>query len=137
MTAYETEADIRQALKAGTEAFLVKTAHPQQIWEAVRRVDRGERASFRQRLRLNLLNRCPILNLPLASSREKLFIPQERCHDRKTCLELGKPVVVLAETLFRARCGSAMAEGKTSVVASIESKERSSRNTESSAHSWL
>jgi two-component system, NarL family, response regulator len=42
MTAYETEADIRQALKAGAKAFLVKGAHPQQIREAVRRVARGE-----------------------------------------------------------------------------------------------
>ena len=42
MTAYETEQDIRQALKAGAKSFLVKGAHPQQIWEAVRRVARGE-----------------------------------------------------------------------------------------------
>src|SRR6266481_6174989 len=42
MTVYETEADIRQALKAGAKAFLVKAAHPQQIREAVRRVARGE-----------------------------------------------------------------------------------------------
>jgi two-component system, NarL family, response regulator len=42
MTAYETEADIRQALKAGAKAFLVKAAHPQQIREAVRRVAKGE-----------------------------------------------------------------------------------------------
>jgi two-component system NarL family response regulator len=42
MTAYETEADIRQALKAGAKAFLVKGAHPQQIREAVRRVASGE-----------------------------------------------------------------------------------------------
>ena len=42
MTAYETEADIRQALKAGAKSFLVKGAHPQQIREAVRRVARGE-----------------------------------------------------------------------------------------------
>ena len=42
MTVHETEADIRQALKAGAKAFLVKAAHPQQIREAVRRVARGE-----------------------------------------------------------------------------------------------
>jgi two-component system NarL family response regulator len=42
MTAYETEEDIRQALKAGAKAFLVKAAHPQQIREAVRRVAKGE-----------------------------------------------------------------------------------------------
>jgi two-component system, NarL family, response regulator len=42
MTAYEGEADIRQALKAGAKAFLVKAAHPQEIREAVRRVARGE-----------------------------------------------------------------------------------------------
>jgi len=42
MTAYESEQDIRQALKAGAKAFLVKGAHPQQIREAVRRVARGE-----------------------------------------------------------------------------------------------
>jgi two-component system NarL family response regulator len=42
MTAYETEEDIRQALKAGAKGFLVKAAHPQQIREAVRTVARGE-----------------------------------------------------------------------------------------------
>ena len=42
MTVYETEADIRQVLKAGAKAFLVKAAHPQQIREAVRRVAKGE-----------------------------------------------------------------------------------------------
>jgi two-component system, NarL family, response regulator len=42
MTAYETEEEIRQALKAGAKAFLVKAAHPQQIREAVRRVAKGE-----------------------------------------------------------------------------------------------
>jgi two-component system, NarL family, response regulator len=42
MTAYETEADIRQALKAGAKAFLVRAAQPQQIREAVRRVAIGE-----------------------------------------------------------------------------------------------
>jgi DNA-binding NarL/FixJ family response regulator len=42
MTAYESEADIQQALKAGAKAFLVKAALPQQIREAVRKVARGE-----------------------------------------------------------------------------------------------
>jgi two-component system, NarL family, response regulator len=42
MTAYETEEDIRQALKAGAKAFLVKGSHPEQIREAVRRVAQGE-----------------------------------------------------------------------------------------------
>jgi two-component system, NarL family, response regulator len=42
MTAYETEEDIRQSLKAGAKAFLLKAAHPQQIREAIRRVAKGE-----------------------------------------------------------------------------------------------
>ena len=42
MTAYETEEDIRQPLKAGAKAFLVKAAHPQQIREAVRKVAAGQ-----------------------------------------------------------------------------------------------
>jgi two-component system, NarL family, response regulator len=42
MTSYESEQNIRQALKAGAKAFLVKGAPPQQIREAVRRVARGE-----------------------------------------------------------------------------------------------
>jgi two-component system, NarL family, response regulator len=42
MTAYDTEEDIRQALKAGAKAFLVKAAHPQQIREAVRKVAAGQ-----------------------------------------------------------------------------------------------
>jgi len=42
MTVYETEADLRQALKAGAKAFLIKAARPQQIREAVRRVAKGE-----------------------------------------------------------------------------------------------
>jgi CheY-like chemotaxis protein len=35
MTSYESEQDIRQALSAGAEAFLVKGTGPQQIREAV------------------------------------------------------------------------------------------------------
>jgi two-component system, NarL family, response regulator len=42
MSAYETEEDIRQVLKVGAKAFLVKAAHPHQIREAVRRVAKGE-----------------------------------------------------------------------------------------------
>jgi len=42
MTAYDTEEDIRQALKAGAKAFLVKAAHPRQIREAVRKVAAGQ-----------------------------------------------------------------------------------------------
>jgi two-component system, NarL family, response regulator len=42
MTSYESEQNIRQTLKAGAKAFLVKGAHPQQIREAVRRVAQGE-----------------------------------------------------------------------------------------------
>jgi two-component system NarL family response regulator len=42
MTAFETEEDIRQALKAGAKGFLVKAVQPQQIREAVRTVARGE-----------------------------------------------------------------------------------------------
>jgi len=42
ITAYESEQDIRQAMKAGAKAFLGKGAPPQQIREAVRRVANGE-----------------------------------------------------------------------------------------------
>jgi two-component system, NarL family, response regulator len=42
MTSYESEQDIRQALRAGAKAFLVKGADPQQIRESVRRVAKGE-----------------------------------------------------------------------------------------------
>jgi two-component system, NarL family, response regulator len=42
MTSFESEQNIRQALRAGAKAFLVKGAHPQQIREAIRRVARGE-----------------------------------------------------------------------------------------------
>jgi two-component system NarL family response regulator len=42
MTAYESEEDIRRALRAGAKAFLAKDADPQQIREAVRRVAEGE-----------------------------------------------------------------------------------------------
>src|SRR3977135_3131912 len=61
MTVYETEADIRQALKAGAKAS----------WSKRRILNRSgklyvesleERPSFRRRSDLNLLNRCPILN---------------------------------------------------------------------------
>jgi DNA-binding NarL/FixJ family response regulator len=50
MTVYETEADIRQALKAGAKAFLIKAARPQQIREAVRRVAKGELPSAGDRI---------------------------------------------------------------------------------------
>ena len=42
MTTYESEEDIRHALKAGAKGYLVKGAAPQQIRESVRRVAAGE-----------------------------------------------------------------------------------------------
>ena len=42
MTTYESEEDIRHALKAGAKGYLVKGAAPQQIRESVRRVAEGE-----------------------------------------------------------------------------------------------
>ena len=42
MTYYESEQDIRQALRTGAKAFLVKGADPQQIRESVHRVAKGE-----------------------------------------------------------------------------------------------
>ena len=42
MTTYESEEDIRRALKAGAKGYLVKGAPPQQIRESVRRVAAGE-----------------------------------------------------------------------------------------------
>jgi len=42
MTTYESEEDIRRALKAGAKGYLVKGAAPQQIRESVRRVAAGE-----------------------------------------------------------------------------------------------
>jgi two-component system, NarL family, response regulator len=42
MTTYESEEDIRGALKAGAKGYLVKGTAPQQIRESVRRVAAGE-----------------------------------------------------------------------------------------------
>ena len=42
MTTYESEEDIRRALKAGAKGYLVKGTEPQQIWESVRKVAAGE-----------------------------------------------------------------------------------------------
>src|SRR5882757_3794758 len=42
MTTYESEEDIRRALKSGAKGYLVKGTPPQQIWESVRRVAAGE-----------------------------------------------------------------------------------------------
>jgi DNA-binding NarL/FixJ family response regulator len=42
MTTYESEEDVRRALKAGAKGYLVKGSPPQQIREAVRRVAEGE-----------------------------------------------------------------------------------------------
>jgi two-component system, NarL family, response regulator len=42
MTTYESEEDVRRALKAGAKGYLVKGTAPQQIREAVRRVAEGE-----------------------------------------------------------------------------------------------
>jgi two-component system, NarL family, response regulator len=42
MTTYESEEDIRRALKAGAKGYLVKGAAPQQIRESVRTVAAGE-----------------------------------------------------------------------------------------------
>jgi two-component system NarL family response regulator len=41
MTTYESEGDVRRALKAGAKGYLVKGADPQQIREAVRKVAAG------------------------------------------------------------------------------------------------
>src|SRR5580704_14770579 len=42
MTTYESEGDVRRALKAGAKGYLVKGADPQQIREAVRKVAAGQ-----------------------------------------------------------------------------------------------
>jgi two-component system NarL family response regulator len=42
MTTYETEEDVRRALRAGAKGYLVKGALPEQIVETVRRVAGGE-----------------------------------------------------------------------------------------------
>jgi two-component system, NarL family, response regulator len=42
MTTYESEEDIRRALKAGAKGYMVKGTDPQQIRESVRRVAAGE-----------------------------------------------------------------------------------------------
>lgn len=42
MTTYESEEDVRRALRAGAKGYLVKGASPQQVREAVRRVAEGE-----------------------------------------------------------------------------------------------
>jgi two-component system, NarL family, response regulator len=42
MTTYETEEDVRRALKAGAKGYLVKGASPEQIFETIRRVAGGE-----------------------------------------------------------------------------------------------
>src|ERR1700741_159138 len=42
MTTYESEEDIRRAMKAGAKGYLVKGTAPQQIRESVRRVAAGE-----------------------------------------------------------------------------------------------
>jgi two-component system, NarL family, response regulator len=42
MTTYESEEDIRRALKAGAKGYLVKGTAPQQIRESVRKVAAGE-----------------------------------------------------------------------------------------------
>ena len=41
MTTYESEEDIRRALKAGAKGYLVKGADPEEIWESVRKVAAG------------------------------------------------------------------------------------------------
>jgi two-component system NarL family response regulator len=42
MTTYESEGDVRRALKAGARGYLVKGAEPQQIREAIRKVAAGQ-----------------------------------------------------------------------------------------------
>lgn len=42
MTTYESEEDIRRAMKAGAKGYLVKGTAPQQIRESIRRVAAGE-----------------------------------------------------------------------------------------------
>jgi len=42
MTTYESEEDIRRALRAGAKGYLVKGTPPEGIWDAVRRVAAGD-----------------------------------------------------------------------------------------------
>jgi len=42
MTTYDSEGDVRRALKAGAKGYLVKGADPQQIREAVRKIAAGQ-----------------------------------------------------------------------------------------------
>jgi DNA-binding NarL/FixJ family response regulator len=61
MTSYESEQNIRQALKPGPKRSWSKE-HPLNKSGKLYAGSREERASFRQRSGLNLRNQCPILN---------------------------------------------------------------------------
>jgi two-component system NarL family response regulator len=54
MTTYETEEDVRRALKAGAKGYLLKGTAPQQIRDAVRIVAEGGEAPFPAEIALKL-----------------------------------------------------------------------------------
>jgi two-component system, NarL family, response regulator len=66
VSSYDSEQDVRQAVKAGAKAFLVKGTCPQQIREAVRRAARGE-CFFPPEIGFKLAES---ISLPELSSRE-------------------------------------------------------------------
>jgi two-component system NarL family response regulator len=66
MTTYETEEDVRRALRAGAKSYLVKGALSEQILETVRKVAEGE-ASVSPKIASKLTNS---LGRPELSARE-------------------------------------------------------------------
>jgi two-component system NarL family response regulator len=86
ITAYVTEQDIRQALKAGAYAFLLKGAAPRQVREAVRRVANGE--SFLP----------PEIELKLTESKGYSHL-SKRENQVLQCLALGRTNKEIAQVL--------------------------------------
>lgn len=86
ITAYVTEQDICQALKAGAYAFLLKGAAPRQVREAVRRVAKGE--SFLP----------PEIELKLAESKGYSHL-SKRENQVLQCLALGRTNKEIAQVL--------------------------------------
>jgi len=71
MTTYESEGDVRRALKAGAKGYLVKGADPQQIREAVRKVAAGR----------------ALLQPEIASKlAESMARPERSCQERCFCI---------------------------------------------------
>jgi two-component system, NarL family, response regulator len=114
MTAYETEEDVRRALKAGAKGYLLKGTPPQQIRDAVRRVAEGE-ALFPAEIALKLAES---MAYPELSKRELQVL--HRMASGRSNKEIGQILFISECTVkdhVKSVLGKLDAKGRTEAIA--------------------